>query len=256
MTKKIKLEKRLLSLAIALAMLFCILPPASANAATGFDGKWAMTESNSVPVYGNSSLTSRIGAVNSTEGFSLLYWYDYNGTCAYIEYSTSSGAKRGYIRWDGGNMFYQDPSCVALVTRNCNLYYGTNTSAYQVSGSVSSGEIVAVLAKNDDWVYVEYNSPSGRKRGYMSYSNLDCYNRPSWFKDLYTYQNSGYDKPVSGTYNVRSGPSTQYPAVGTISNEVVKAFDTYTIGGVHVWTYIEYNTANGQKKSGFVCFTG
>lgn len=247
MTRKKNFTLRILGAMLVIAMILCIVPNPNVHAATGFDGGWGITNST-VPVYSNAAFSSQIGTIYSAEGFSVLNHY---GSYAYVEYSSPSGAKRGYIRWNNASI--KDPSCVALVTRNSNLYYGNNTSTYQVSGSVYAGEIVAVLAKNDDWVYVEYNTTSGRKRGYMSYSNLDCYNRPGWFSDLCNYDNKGRDWYVSGTYNVRSGPSTQYPAIGTVSNETVKYFDIETTGGYNEWHYIEY-TVNGtsQKKSGFI----
>lgn len=217
-----------------------------ANAAENYDGSWAYSyESQSV--YSDYTGTNKIGTVYAYEGFTVLY---HTAGHPYIEYSTSNGAKRGYIL--GSSIAYMSPSCVAKVIRTSTLYYGNNTGVYQASGTVYSGEFVAVLAKNDNWVYVEYNTNSGRKRGYMQYSNLECYNRPGVFEDLYMYGNSGYDQYVSGTYNVRSGPSTQYPIIGSISNESVLVLDSYSMDGVNEWAYIEYYVnGTSQKKSGF-----
>lgn len=247
MTRKKSFAIRILGIVCAFVMALSIIPTSKVHAATGFDGGWGITHA-AVPVYSSSALSNQIGTIYSAEGFSVLNHY---GPYAYVEYSSSSGAKRGYIRWE--NVSIKDPSCVALVIRNSNLYYGNNTSAYQVSGSVSAGEIVAVLAKNDNWVYVEYNTPSGRKRGYMSYLNIDCYNRPDIFSDLYNFSKPGSDLPIRNTCNVRSGPSTNYPVIGTVSNEIVKSFGYETTGGWQEWTYIEYYVSGtSQKKSGFI----
>lgn len=245
MTSRINFKMRLIGLVTIFALLFSIIPPVSASAADEIDGFFGMALEQ-INVYSNASLSTKIGTIYAYEGFSVLNYYR---TYAYVEYSTSSGAKRGYIKWENAQML--DPSCIALVTKTSNLYYGTNTSTYQVAGTVYSGELVAVLAKNDDWVYVEYNTTSGRKRGYMSYSNLSCYNRPAAFIDLYTYKKEGSEMYISGTFNVRSGPSEQYPVIGTISNETVLYYTYVTTAGWHEWKYIDYYTSNGQRKSGF-----
>lgn len=244
---------RLLALVTTFAMLLSILSPVSAGADTEFDGYFGIT-SQDVNVYADETFSSKIGTVYANEGFSLLYFfgrYDYGYYGAYIEYSTPSGARRGYVDWLEAHASIIAPSCIAMVTETSNLYYGTNTSQYQVSGTVYTSELVAVLARNGDWAYVDYNTTSGRKRGYMSFSHLKCYSRSDELSDLYTYNKAGTDMDVSGTFNVRSGPSDQYPIIGSISNETVKYFTYVNYDGLHQWNYIEYDTANGQKKSGF-----
>lgn len=246
MKKMFTFKKRLMSLVLTLMTVMSVIPAATVNAAENYNGGWAMAD-QTISVYSDVSCTTKIGTIYQHEGFTMLNNLGYNK--AYVEYSTSSGAKRGYV---SGGYGYMNPSCVAVVTTSSTLYYGNNTGTYQVAGTVYSGELVAVLAKNDNWVYVEYNTNSGRKRGYMPFTNLSCYNRPGIFRDLYNFKNSGWSEYVSGTYNVRSGPSTQYPAVGTISNENVTILGSESTGG-YTWSYIEY-TVNGssQKKSGFV----
>lgn len=244
--KMLTLRKRTCALILALVTIVSIFSVSTVYAAEDYDGSWAFATSTT-PVYSNPVGGSQIGTIYGYEGVTLL---KREGSSCYIEYSTPNGAKRGYVQY---GLSFMDPSCVAKVTRTSTLYYGNNTSVYQASGTVYAGEFVSVLAKNDNWVYVEYNTNSGRKRGYMSYSNLYCYNRPDVFLDLYNYNNAGYVDYVNGSYNVYSGPSTQYPIIGSISNENVTFLDGYSMDGVYTWSYIEYYVnGTSQKKSGFI----
>lgn len=249
--KKILLKKRMLAFVMMLLTALSIIPVSRVNAAENYNGCAAMTHSN-VTVY-NGVNGSKSGTIYAQEGVTVLNFLD-NGW-AYVEYSTSSGAKRGYVNLSASDMgCSMGTTCVAKVNTTSNVYYGTNTSAYNKAGTVYSGEYIVVLAKNGDWVYVEYNTTSGRKRGYMSYYNLTCYNRPSVFPDLYTYNKNGDDMYV-GSYNVYAGPGVNYAKVGSVANETVTIFNNFQDGRIE-GAYIEYYvTGTSQKKSGFILFS-
>lgn len=251
MTKQIFNKRRLLVFFPILVILFLAISVSSVNAAN-YNGAYGMMYSKTT-VYSDLKCTKKIGTVYAHEGVTILnFTNNQDGKVLKIEYSTSKGAKQGYIRQSGGNVGYLDNTCVAKVTKKSDLYYGNSTSKYQKSGTVYEGELVVILAKNGSWVYVEYNTKNGRKRGYMSYSNLVCYNRPSIFSDLYNYNNSGTKEYISGKYSVYSGPSEKYPVIGYVNNENVTWFSNYSDGSIE-GAYIEYNV-NGstQKKSGFI----
>ncbi|HJJ13113.1 MAG TPA: hypothetical protein OIM48_07455 [Clostridiaceae bacterium] len=142
--------------------------------------------------------------------------------------------------------------CAAMTHSNVTVYNGVNGSK---SGTIYAQEGVTVLNFLDNgWAYVEYNTTSGRKRGYMSYYNLTCYNRTSVFPDLYTYNKNGDDMYV-GSYNVYAGPGVNYAKVGSVANETVTIFNNFQDGRIE-GAYIEYYvTGTSQKKSGFILFS-
>lgn len=264
--QKINFKIRFLSALMALLCLVTMMSETTVMAASTNEnvtraiggtgcGQYYALESN-LNVYSDTSCTNKIGTIYRYEGFSVIgvsTWY------LEVEYSTSNGAKRGYISKPTPDEFILPESCVALVNTTSTLYYGPSTTANPVAGTVYSGELVTVLAKNDDWVYVEYNTTSGRKRGHMLYSSLTCYDRPGSFPDLYTYQNAGVTHYYSGYHDVYAGPSKTYAAVGSIRDEYVTIYGEFDYYGYGEGTscYIEYNvTVNGQtlRKSGWIVF--
>lgn len=248
----VAIKRRLVSIALIIVTVFTLFPMTQAHAAEDwlYGGQEIAWEN--LPVYSDRYGSSRIGTIYKYEGFTVLrdnfperYWW--------VEYSTSSGPKRGYLVFEYGDEVHQRKSGLATVKSTTSLYYGTNTYDYQKSGTVYAGEYVTIMAKNDDWVYVEYNTTSGRKRGYMSYSNLNVINRPGVFYDLFTFQNMGQTKYYSGRYNVYAGPTSQYSVVGYIENENVIEYANEWLEHGEMSTYIEYYVnGTNQKKSGFI----
>ena len=121
----------------------------------------------------------------------MLYDYGYTGDngsyrIAYIEISTSTGTKRGYVYNDQlDNAGYN--TSVARVTATNSAYAGPDKSYVKLGGAYYN-EFVSILAKEGNTVFVEYNTTSGRIRGYMYYSNLYNYNHPGWYNDFATNQ--------------------------------------------------------------------
>lgn len=253
MKKMLAIKKRFLSLVLALIAIFAIIPSNQVHAEEQYYGGLEFAWDN-LPVYSSTSWTNRIGMIYKYESFTVLLQ---NGPSGYlwVEYSTSNGAKRGYVQvpideWGGRK------DGLARVIISSNIYYGpTNHDNYQTAGSVSVGETVVIIAKNDEWVYVEYNTNSGRKRGYMLYSNLSVYNRPGSFNDLYT-AGKYTDDYIDGQFTVYSGPTPLYTEVGTVKNEKVRAYKpTITVYGDYTSQYIVYNvTGTNQLKSGFIIY--
>lgn len=221
------------------------------KAAENYNGGWAFNKSNGTAVYSSSNGTTVIGSIGR-EGITVL---SVSGTTYYIEYSTSSGAKRGYIINPSLDTSMISNTCVAKVNYNSTTYYGPNTSTYVIAGSVGAGEYVSVLAKEGSWVYVEYNTTSGRKRGYMLYANLSCYNRPQYFPDF--YMTNGQEGTVYATSikSIYAGPNdSSYAYVGYIdsSDGACPLYYSYLYGNGEAFHYIEYYTSSGKKKSGFI----
>lgn len=266
MTKTSKFKIRFLSLLMAILSVVTLIPGTTTFAASADEiapraiggtgcGQYYAYFSD-LDVYADSACTIWKGKIYRYEGFSVIgldLWY------LEVEYSTPNGTQRGFIPKESPDEFILPDSCVARVNSTATLYYGASTTAHPTSGTVSTGELVTVLAKNGDWVYVEYNTNAGRKRGYMLYSTLTCYDRPDSFPDLYSYNNAGTTHYYSGRHTVYSGPSKNYASVGYIQDEYVTLYAEFDYDGFGEGTswYIEYNvTVNGQllRKSGWIVF--
>lgn len=252
--KKNKLKTKIMALFVSAITLITAFPLGTmvAYAAESYDGGWAIAY-NDQEVFNETSCSTHKGTIYRNEGVTVL---NVIGDVAKIQYSTSGDPKTGYVPLSSIYTGFLADTCVAKVTTFANTYYGNSTS-YGRCGSVTAGELVVVLAKNDNWVYVEYNTTSGRKRGYMLYSNLSCYNRPSYFPDLYTYNKSQEDvgsQRYSSGCKVYSGPSTQYTTTDTLDETielpVYYSFCWPLLGPIE-WEYVEY-TVNGVRKSGFI----
>ena len=197
----------------------------------------------------DSSISVDIGGISANETFTLLYAYQYSDSSksylvAYIEYSTSSGAKRGYVYYPefienitGTN----GVTSVARMRSTATVYHGEDSSAYATIGTIGANEFVSVVCKKGDWVYVEYNTNSGRKRGYMNSSFLVEENTSNNIKTFAEYQGL---KKATAELNVYGGPNSNYAKIGTIYNQEVITL----IEIEREYAYIEYSTNNGGKR--------
>ena len=187
-----------------------------------------------------------LGTVYEGEGMTVLYTYGYSDAnksynIAYIEISTPSGTKRGYIPSSyltGINY----PSSVARVIDTNSAYSGPDNSYVKLGGAYYN-EFVTILAKNtgNNWVWVEYNTPSGRKRGFMDYTKMVNYNHPGMYNDLPVFNGL---KQATQQLTVYGGPSTNAANIGLIYNqETVSLLNTE-----RGFAYIEYTTTNGAKR--------
>lgn len=194
----------------------------------------------------DSSIYVKVGSVYQGEGVTVLYDYGYSDSnkgygISYIEFSTASGTKRGYVYTDQLQAASY-PTSVARVIDTNSAYAGPDNSYVKLGGAYYN-EFVTVLAKNtgNDWVFVEYNTPSGRKRGYMSYSKLHNYNHPGMYNDLAVNQGL---RQATKDLTVYGGPNNNNANIGSIfSQEVVSLF-----GEENGYAYIEYSTTSGAKR--------
>lgn len=243
------LKARLTSAIMALAMVLTIAPvlPQKVYAAEDYNGGWAIANT-SVNVYSNSSGSSKIGTIYANEGFTIL---SQSGNTMHVEYSTSKGAKQGYLV--NPNITSEvNSTSVAKVTSNTNTYYGPSSSNYASAGSVYAGEFVAVLQRERGWSFIEYNTNSGRKRAYVPDSTLNCYNSHRLSGFSLDAISSGLTVYITGTAPVYSGPSSMYPQVGSVSNETVPYCAYVGYNGSSYW-YVEYYiNGTNQKKTGYV----
>ena len=215
-----------------------------------FNGGYAYC-SKAITIYScddPSYSVSSYGSLSKLEGATILLT---EGSSYYREYSTSTGAKRGYAK--KSDLVIPYSTCVATVKNPTDVSSGTGNS-YSNLGSLGSEEFVSIIAKNDDDIYVEYNTNSGRKRGYILYSNVTTYNRPTSFNDLFTHNNKGKSGYVSSKNIVFGGPAESYASIGAVNCEDIITYSTNN--SVFQMTYVEYYVTDGYgsygKKSGYI----
>ena len=197
--------------------------------------------------FGNS--VPGFGSLSKHEGMTLLYSYDYFGArISFVEYSTVSGTKRGYVNESEIVQPISNTSVARLTSKTNASGVPSNTNSASI-GTIGVDELVAVLAKEGDWLYVEYNTPSNRKRAYIPNANVVHYHRPSVFPDFYGNKKNAYATAREPIY---AGPNTTYASIGTVNNEAIVTCSTND-GGFNELTYVEYwITGSKNKKSGYM----
>lgn len=186
-----------------------------------------------------NSNCATIGSISAAEGITVFPSIKDNGY-TFVEYSTSSKTKRGFI--STSLLEEYNDGVKGKASKNTNIYY--TTIADLKLGSIDSEEYVIVLGATGNYYYIEYNSPSGRKRGYTAKTAINLYSS-SGISNIAT---SGETIKMNSAQAVYSGPSSTYASVGSVSQyEYAVMIDKGTRG----WYLIEYNTSSG-KKQGYV----
>ena len=202
------------------------------------------------------NLTNKSGSLYATEGFTILV---IEANSYYIEYSTSSGTKRGYVS-KTSVINELDETCVGRMTSATTVYYDKSSTTAITAGSLSSGEYVAVLADDGSWTYVEYNTTGGRKRGYIPRSTVNIfeanegtlwsiYKWPGYSKEAYTVSAS------LGQVSVYRVPNTLYARSGYVENEKIYILsDQVETNGQKYW-FIQYQVKENnvtKTKTGYI----
>lgn len=204
---------------------------------TNFVSCWGIATSR-LTVYDENK--NAIGAIAAGEGFTVVS-EELIGCCesAYlVNYSTANGAKNGYIELYSSCILEESNTCSGIVNSNTTVYYGRDTNQFQVAGSVSAGEYVSILAESPGKYYIEYNTNSGRKRGWCTSSTITKRLSPLVNCTLGSLPCNAIWVNTNRTYssrNVYAGPSTVYYKVGAIgtssSEESVYITAEYTYNG-------------------------
>ena len=204
-------------------------------------------------VYGNAMMLSAqtvytgpstsyvtAGSVSLSEVIQTLGKTQESSSYTYIEYSTSSGKKRGYVAASSVSEEILFPNTMAQAA---TVYGGPSSTIYASIGSVASGEAVAVLAMENGWFAIEYVAMTQFKRGYVPASSLeDSATLAAGFSESsYT----GYLDQVTEALSVYSGPSDSYATVGSLAaDEAV----TVISGASNGYAHVEYSTPSGTKR--------
>lgn len=244
---------RIVCMALVLATVLSMIPALNASATSNYNGGFTMSGSRAMTVWEDESCLNKVGTIYAYEGYTIL---NLAGNGAFVQYSSPSGMKEGYIYDPDYSADSVNKTAVARVTTSSQLYYGPNGSSYVNSGSVNANELVVVLASDYNWSYIEYNTNSGRKRGYIENSKLSWYKYPSGMETLPTNQYaSNHYVDITKTTTVYAGPSDVYPSVGSVgtSDGRVYYYGNPIVVNNTQYVYIQYTqTSSGKLKSGFI----
>lgn len=243
--KKNHAKFRYFKVVLALLLLLSTFPFLIGNAAYNNCCGLAKAVFDNLPVY-DSSIQSE-GNIKDyifpNETFTILCK---DGNSYFISYSTANGPTLGYVFT--GFMFDTYSTCMGIVTSYSSVYYGPDTTTYERSGSVNSGEYVAILASESDWYFIEYDTSNGRKRAYVPAQNVSIqYAEDS---NIPLFGNVCGELTISSKINVRQGPSTLYSVYGSVSNQkadLLKVEDDFY--------YIRYSLNSGKLKTGYIAIS-
>lgn len=243
--KKNHAKFRYFKVVLALLLLLSTFPFLIGNAAYNNCCGLAKAVFDDLPVY-DSSIQSE-GNIKDyifpNETFTILCK---DGNSYFISYSTANGPTLGYVFT--GFMFDTYSTCMGIVTSYSSVYYGPDTTTYERSGSVNSGEYVAILASESNWYFIEYDTSNGRKRAYVPAQNVSIqYAEDS---NIPLFGNVCGELTISSKINVRQGPSTLYSVYGSVSNQkadLLKVEDDFY--------YIRYSLNSGKLKTGYIAIS-
>lgn len=243
--KKNHAKFRYFKVVLALLLLLSTFPFLIGNAAYNNCCGLAKAVFDNLPVY-DSSIQSE-GNIKDyifpNETFTILCK---DGNSYFISYSTANGPTLGYVFT--GFMFDTYSTCMGIVTSYSSVYYGPDTTTYERSGSVNSGEYVVILASESNWYFIEYDTSNGRKRAYVPAQNVSIqYAEDS---NIPLFGNVCGELTISSKINVRQGPSTLYSVYGSVSNQkadLLKVEDDFY--------YIRYSLNSGKLKTGYIAIS-
>ena len=243
--KKNHAKFRYFKVVLALLLLLSTFPFLIGNPAYNNCCGLAKAVFDNLPVY-DSSIQSE-GNIKDyifpNETFTILCK---DGNSYFISYSTANGPTLGYVFT--GFMFDTYSTCMGIVTSYSSVYYGPDTTTYERSGSVNSGEYVAILASESNWYFIEYDTSNGRKRAYVPAQNVSIqYAEDS---NIPLFGNVCGELTISSKINVRQGPSTLYSVYGSVSNQkadLLKVEDDFY--------YIRYSLNSGKLKTGYIAIS-
>lgn len=262
MEKTLCKVKRIIAVTLMLSIVFAMFSPVQVFAAEemGFGGlEYAYEDIN---IYDSRTGGNIIGKIYKNESYTVICP---DVTYIYVVYSTSNGAKYGYIHTESDERGGYS-TAVAKVINTSNVYYGpTNTNAnYVKAGAVYTGEYVCIIAVYGQSAYIEYDTTAGRKRGYTALYNLEVSTcAPEAWKSVYN-SNGENDRAshaldCDATMTVYAGPTKLYASVGKVSDETIYRYGSEVHIGPYTAYYIEYyvtGTENTTKqvKSGFIVY--
>ena len=210
-----------------------------------FPAGYGGTASLKATVYGAPSTTaSNLGFIRAGEDVTVFSGND--DGFAFMEYSTLSGVKRGYVKIVELLQVQRGKLCT--VDALTEVVYSGPAVTFATVGSVALNECIVALEYDGNWLYIEYNTSIGRKRGYITIVSVDDENVVSYISAA-NYSNIHFGK-ILVAQTVLEAPSTGCASIGSVGlDEFVKV-----IREERGSLFIEFKTSDGNKR-GFVALT-
>ncbi|MCC3863260.1 SH3 domain-containing protein [Terrisporobacter petrolearius] len=178
--------------------------------------------STSYSIIGKLSSGTKVEVISTSNGWSKI---KYDGKTGYVssKYLSISAPESS------------NTTTKYVNTTSLNFRSGPSTS-YSVIGKLSSGTKVEVLSTSNGWSKIKYDG----KTGYVSSEYLSS-SAPESSNTTTKYVNTS-------TLNVRSGPSTSYSVIGTLSSGTKIGVISTSNG----WSKIKYNNKTGYVSSEYL----
>lgn len=198
----------------------------------------------------SADIYASIGSVSADEGVRCIF-KELDYFC--IDYIAGSVLKRGYVAKNAVSNYASVGSVLNEPVRigylDCNgtasatVYTGPNMTTYALAGTVAAGESVTVIENSaSGFLYIEYSSSNGTKRGYIQSDKLEEKKRGKL----------GQVRKEETTCSVYNGPddSLVYPAESSVfGKEYVVVLDQIERGQYNrAWYYIDFNAKYGRKR--------
>lgn len=207
------------------------------------------------------SVSVSYGSLSNTEGTTLLYDYNINSgnenyQVGFVEYWTGNGMKRGYVKTQYLNNPYK--TTLAKASSKKTTYTGPDSSRFTSgSGAIGANEYVCVLGYTGNYLYIEYNTNTGRRRAFCNKYDLNISNPLSLgITQLPNLQMSkGYLSNLKQDVSAGPGKSNNLCAYVGVIGEKESVYRQSTSGTNPYnqlgYTYIVYY-AGESLKGGFV----
>ncbi|MCC3867542.1 C40 family peptidase [Terrisporobacter mayombei] len=177
---------------------------------------------------GPSTSYSSIGKFNKGDKVEYL---GESGSWIKVKYSN----KTGYVHGDYVGKYTSSTKAKYVNTTSLNFRSGPSTS-YSIIGKLSSGTKVELISTSNGWSKIKYDG----KTGYVSSQYLSS-SAPESSATTTKYVNTS-------TLNVRSGPSTSYSVIGTLSSGT----KVEVISTSNGWSKIKYSGKTGYVSSQYL----
>ncbi|MGE5630981.1 MAG: hypothetical protein ACM3TR_07790 [Caulobacteraceae bacterium] len=145
-----------------------------------------------------------------------------NETMSYVEYNTVSGRKSAYVfsyKLDRINTLSQIPGLevsndfvYAVMNSDTNVYSGPSQINYALIGSVNYREDIGVIHKENEWLYIQYATTGGPKRGFVPATSV--INGTIIAVSDKTNSYTGWTDLTTITTPVYAGPGESYASIG------------------------------------------
>lgn len=239
---------KLISTAMAIALLCGLLVP-FASASNTF--KCYTISSSNTPVYSNTALTKKIGAIYGTDEVYII-----SGTTKYAKVSypiSGNRMKTGYIATSAIVVATSGPSCTS--SGKIPTYRRPDGKSY---GYVAKGDRVMVLGRSGNYTQLKYPVQGGYKYAWVTSSNASRYLSYGGQSTVSSDSGASYYKQNVGRVIANTGSYSLYldgyraskgQCVWYVRNRGYEKLGNAGLTGIGGNANVWYSTARSRGKS-------